>query len=112
MRSCSKVYLIMDALDECPEDHDARQRVLEWIERLTLNASNLKIFATSRELPAIRESMEALGSQSLRIATSSVDADIQFYVANRLSSDRNFRHFGTATLNLIESTIAEKADGM
>jgi hypothetical protein len=112
MRSCSKVYLIMDALDECPEDHDARQRILEWIERLTLNASNLKIFATSRELPAIRESMEALGSQSLRIAPSSVDADIQFYVANRLSSDRNFRHFGTATLNLIESTIAEKADGM
>ena len=84
MRPCSKVYLIMDALDECPEDHDARQRVLERIERLTQEASNLKIFATSRELPAIRESMEALGSQSLRIATSSVDADIQFWIANRL----------------------------
>jgi hypothetical protein len=112
MRSCSKVYLTMDALDECPEDHDARQRVLERIERLAYDASNLKIFATSRELPAIRESMEALGSKSLRIATSSVDADIQFYVANRLSSDRNFRHYRTVTLNLIESTIVEKADGM
>jgi hypothetical protein len=102
----------MDALNECPEDYDARQRVLERIERLTQEASNLIIFATSRELPAIRESMEALGSQSLRIATSSVDADIQFWIANRLSSDRSFCRFGTVTLDLIESTIAKKADGM
>ena len=112
VRSCSKVYLIMDALDECPKDCDARQRVLERIERLTQEASNLKIFATSRELPAIRESMEALGSQLLRIATSSVDADIQFWIANRLSSDRSFRRFGTVALDLIESTISKKADGM
>ena len=112
VRSCSQVYLIMDALDECPKDCDARQRVLERIERLTQEASNLKIFATSRELPAIRESMEALGSQLLRIATSSVDADIQFWIANRLSSDRSFRRFGTVALDLIESTISKKADGM
>ena len=56
--------------------------------------------------------MEALGSQLLRIATSSVDADIQFWIANRLSSDRSFRRFGTVALDLIESTISKKADGM
>jgi hypothetical protein len=112
VRPCARVYLIMDALDECPEDHQARQRVLELIERLTQGASNLKILATSRELPAIRESMAALGSQPMRIATSDVDADIQRYVANQLSGDRSFRKFRKETLDLIESTIASKADGM
>jgi len=112
MRSCSIVYLIVDALDECPEDHDARQRVLESIERLTYDVSNLKIFATSRELPMIRESMEALGSKPLRIATLSVDADIQCWIANQLSSDRGFRRFETTTVDLIASTITKKADRM
>lgn len=111
MSSCSIVYLIVDALDECSEDYDARQRVLESIERLTHDVSNLNIFATSRELPVIREYMEALGSKPLRIATSFAN-DIQFWIANRLLSDRGFRRFGTATLDLIESTIAKKADGM
>jgi hypothetical protein len=112
VRPCARVYLIMDALDECPEDHEARQRVLGRIERLTQGASNLKILATSRELPAIRESMAALGSEPMRIATSDVDADIQRYVANQLPGDRSFGKFRKETLHLIESTIASKADGM
>jgi hypothetical protein len=112
VRPCARVYLIIDALDECPEDHEARQHVLERIERLTQGASNLKILATSRELPAIRESMVALASQPMRIATSDVDADIQRYVANQLLGDRSFRKFRKETLDLIESTIASKADGM
>jgi hypothetical protein len=112
IESFGNIYLLMDALDECPEDHETRQLVLERVERLTNSASNLKIFATSRELPSIRESMEALGSSPLRIATSTVDADIRIYVANQLSGDRGFRRFGTTTLDLVESTIAKKADGM
>jgi hypothetical protein len=112
VRPCARVYLIMDALDECPEDHEARQRVLELLERLIQGASNLKILATSRELPAIRESMAALGSEPMRIATSDVDADIQRYVANQLSGDRSFGKFRNETLHLIESTITSKADGM
>jgi hypothetical protein len=111
-KSCNRVYLIMDALDECPEDDEARQRVLERIERLAQGASNLKILATSREIPAIRESMAALGSEPIRIVTSAVDADIRIYIAHQLSSDRSFRRFGAVTLDLIESTIAKKADGM
>jgi hypothetical protein len=27
VRSCSKVYLLINALDECPEDHETRQSV-------------------------------------------------------------------------------------
>jgi hypothetical protein len=112
MRSCSKVYLLIDALDECPEDHDTRQSVLTRIERLIQDAPNLKILMTSRELPAIRDSMAALGSKPMCVSTSAVNADIRLYVANQLSGDRSFGKFKKETLDLIESTIASKADGM
>lgn len=56
--------------------------------------------------------MDALGFESLRVATPAVDADIQIYVSTQLSRDRHFRKFGPATLGLIETTIAGKADGM
>jgi len=79
----------VDALDECPEEQDVRQGVLERIERLTQHALNLSIFATSRELPKITESTEALSSEPLRVATSAVDADIRLYVSSQLSRDRS-----------------------
>lgn len=112
IKSCNKVFLVMDALDECSEENDVRQNVLGRIEKLTQDASNLKVFASSRELSVVRDSMEALGSEPLRIATSAVDADIQVYVSNQLSRDRGFRKFGSATRHLIETTIVKNADGM
>jgi hypothetical protein len=112
LKSLSKVFIFLDALDECWEELDVRQGVLDRIETLTSHAPNLNIFATSRELPQIRESMDTLGFESLRVATSAVDADIRVYVATQLSRDRHFRKFGSATLGLIETTISGKADGM
>jgi hypothetical protein len=112
IRSCDVVFLFLDAIDECGEENDVRQGVLERIETLTLGAPNLNIFATSRELPHIRESMDAFKFGSLRVATSAVDADIRIYVSTQLSCDRHFRKFGLATLSIIETTIAGKADGM
>jgi hypothetical protein len=109
---CSKVYLLIDALDECPEDHDTRQTVLGWIERLTKDAPNLRVLATSRELPKIRDSMAVLGCEPIGIDTSAVDADIRTYIASQLSRDRSFVKFGPATLDAIKSTIASKSDGM
>lgn len=87
-RPCSKIYLLIDALDECPELNQARQTVLERIERLTRDAPNLRVFATSRELDRIRMSMEALPAEPLRVMTRAVDADIQIYVAKEVSRDR------------------------
>jgi hypothetical protein len=112
IRSCSKVYLLVDALDECPEDNETRQSVLARIERLTQDASNLKIFATSRELDSIRKSMEALAAEPLRVITRAVDADIQVYLSTELSRDRNLCELSPEMRTLIESTIASQADGM
>lgn len=111
-RSCSTVYILIDALDECPEDHETRQSVLARIERLTQDAPNLKILATSRELDKIRRSMEVLTAESLCVATRAVNDDIQLYLAMEMSRNRSLCELSSGTRTLIESTIASKADGM
>lgn len=112
IKSWGKVFLLLDALDECPEDNDLRQGVLERTETLAQNATNLNIFATSRELPQIRDSMNGLDFQILPVKTSDVDADIRAYVSSQLSRDYRFKKFGSAALAMIETTIAGKSDGM
>jgi hypothetical protein len=111
-RSCSKVYLLIDALDECPEDHETRQSVLARIERLTQDAPNLRVLTTSRELDRIRKSMEALIAEPLRVTTRAVDDDIRLYLAREISRDRSLCELSPDMRTLIESTIASQADGM
>jgi hypothetical protein len=112
VRSCSNVYLLADALDECPEHDQTRQSVLELFERLTRDAPNLRVFATSRELDKIRISMEALPAEQLRVMTHAVDADIKIYVAKEVSRDRSLGKLKPEMRTLIESSIASQADGM
>jgi hypothetical protein len=111
-RSCSKVYLLVDALDECPEDHETRQSVLARIERLTQDAPNLRVLATSRELDRIRKSMEVLIAKPMRVTTRVVDDDIQIYLTKEVSRDRSLCGLSPDMRILIESTIASQADGM
>jgi hypothetical protein len=112
IRSYSTVYLLIDALDECPGDHETRQSVLARIERLTQDAPNLRILVTSRELDKIRSSMEALMAEPLRVTVRAVDDDIQLYLAKEISRDRSLCELSPDMRTLIESTIASQADGM
>jgi hypothetical protein len=112
IRSCSRVYLLVDALDECPEDHETRQGVLRRLERLTQDTLNLKVFATSRELDRIRKPMEAMASEPLPVVTRAVDVDIQVYLSSQLSHDPNLRELSSEMRTLIEGTIASQANGM
>ncbi|KAI9686777.1 MAG: hypothetical protein M1822_002837 [Bathelium mastoideum] len=112
VRSYNEVFLVLDALDESPEDGDIRQAMLERVESLTQSASNLKILATSRELRDVRESMETVKAEPISVATSAVDEDIRKYVATQLSRDRRFSRLNSKTTTLIEETISSRADGM
>lgn len=110
--SFDEVFVLLDALDECPEAEEARQSVLEGLERLSQRAPNLRILATSRELNDVRDAMETLGADVMAIATLSVDADIHKWVSAELSCDRKLRQLDLATKVLVEETISKKADGM
>ena len=107
-----KVFILLDALDECPEADDVRDDMLRRLKRLSGDALNLKIFATSRELSEIETSMEDLGAEMLPIDVSSVNGDINNYVASELTKDKKLSSLNKDTRLEIQNTFKEKADGM
>jgi Cdc6-like AAA superfamily ATPase len=112
IRQYDEVSVLLDALDECPEDDDARQDVLDLLQRLARSANDLRIFTTSRQLPDIKFSMEDLNSVPMSVDTIAVDVDIGRYIRNELSRDRRLNRLSDATKTLITETVTQKADGM
>ena len=76
----SKVYIIIDALDECQLSGGCRPRFLSSI--LSLQArTGARLFATSRSIPDIEKTFK--NCLSLEILAS--DEDIQIYLNNHMS---------------------------
>ena len=106
------VFVVLDALDECPEEGNARSKLFDGLEYLVNEAANLKIFMTSRDIPDIRDCMVRFPAERLPIMTSAVDRDIKSYVALQLSQGQYFRRLKRESLDLIQTTITRQADGM
>ncbi|KAK3669523.1 hypothetical protein LTR78_010577 [Recurvomyces mirabilis] len=111
-QSYSTVFLLIDALDECPQDNDVRLIMLECLTRLSQKAPHVKIFITSRDSPNIRQSMAALGIESMAVGTHPVNEDIRRHVATQMTRDHRLSNLDQKTKALIEETIAMKADGI
>ncbi|KAK4901068.1 hypothetical protein LTR49_027331 [Elasticomyces elasticus] len=111
-QSYEEVFLLIDALDECPQDGDVRQTMLECLAHLSRKAPQVKIFATSRELLDIRQCMARLEAEPMTIAARAVDDDIRKYTTTQLSRDHRLSRLDQQTKALIEETISVKADGM
>jgi len=105
-------FVVLDALDECPEDTDARSKLFDGLEHLSKEAANLRILMTSRDIPDIRDCMIRFPTERLPVMTRAVDKDIHSYVAQQLSQGQYFRRLKRESLDLVQTTITEKADGM
>jgi ankyrin repeat domain-containing protein 50 len=112
VESYDELFVLLDALDECPEDGEVRQSMLEGLERIARQAPNVRMFVTSREVTEVRESMQILGAEPVSIVGQLVDADIQRYLSTQLLSDRKLCKLDTKTRRLVEEVISRKADGM
>lgn len=112
MRQYDDVFILLDALDECPADDDIREDVLNCLHQLTRDNPNLRLLCTSRTLLAIKDSMARLGAYALSIDSELVDADISRYVRAELSRDRKLSRLEEHTKSLIERTLTQEADGM
>ncbi|KAK3045615.1 hypothetical protein LTR09_012823 [Extremus antarcticus] len=108
----NEVCLLLDAIDECPEDDDARQNVLDLIQRLARSANNLRLFITSRYLLDIKSSMEDLVASPMSVEVDAVDADIEKYVREEILRDRKLNSLPNATKDLITQTLTQNSDGM
>jgi hypothetical protein len=111
------IYLIVDALDECPSISGVvspRDRVLDFLEDLVeSHLPNLRICITSRPEADIVEVLEPLASHSISLHDQDGQKqDIIGYVTFVVHSDRKMRKWRAEDKKLVIDTISEKADGM
>ena len=111
------IYLIIDALDECPNTiklPPPREKALELIEKLVkLNLPNLRLCVTSRPEVDIRTSLEPLTAMCISLhEQGGQKKDIENYVKSVVYSDRNMRRWRDEDKTLVVQTLTEKADGM
>jgi hypothetical protein len=88
-----KVYLILDALDECSVP---RQQLLAWIEKVAESTSQkIHLLVTSRKEPDIDSILGRVDliDQSIAIQTEVVDEDISAYILHRLRTDDGFKRW-------------------
>jgi hypothetical protein len=112
------VYIIVDALDECPNSfgfpNTPREKVLDLIEELLeLNLTNLRICVTSRPEVDIRDFLEPLASHDMSLHDESGQKnDILDYISSVVLTDRKMRRWRSEEKQLVIDSLSSKADGM
>jgi hypothetical protein len=113
------MYLILDALDECPDTSglsSPREMVLDLVEKLvSLRLSNFRLCVTSRPEIDIRNVLEPLTSTSNRISLHDEEGqkkDIADYVRSVVYSDRKMMKWRKSDKELVIETLSARANGM
>ena len=111
------VYIVVDALDECPVTTDlvlTRKKVLEFLEELVdLLIPNLRICVTSRPEADIMDILEDLAFCSVSLHGESGQVqDIAEYVRSFVHTSREMRRWKATDKQLVIDELTNKADGM
>ena len=112
-------YIIVDALDECPDNmgiRSSREKVLDLVEELVgLDLPNLRLCVTSRPEVDVRIVLEPLTATSSRISLHDElgqKQDIVDYINLVVRSDRKMKRWREEDKQLIIQTLSDKAHGM
>ncbi len=111
------MYIIIDALDECPNTSGmptAREQVLEFLGNLVeLKIPNVHICVSSRPEIDIRNILEPLKPLHISLHDESGQkADISSYIDLVVRSDQRMKKWREGDKKLVIDTLSEKADGM
>jgi hypothetical protein len=112
------IYIILDALDECPLTSTVppspREEILEFLDELVaLHLPNLRICVTSRPEHDIRVVLERLTKHPVSLHDESgQQEDITNYVTSFVCSNQRMRRWRDEDKNLVTKAVSEKADGM
>jgi hypothetical protein len=98
----SKVFIIVDALDECPEG-GTRESLLKELRALTLAVA---LLVTSRDIPSIAQHFH----DARRLDISANNQDVQEYVRSRIGQAT--RRPVKELQERVVTTVTEKARGM
>lgn len=104
-----RVYLILDALDECGE----QQGVMSLLANLVRSHAGLSILTTSRDTTEISHSALGQGSTNvIYMSLENVNVDIRTYVVNSLSRDPRLRERPSHVKAEIEAALTSGSHGM
>jgi hypothetical protein len=107
VRLRSKVFIVIDALDECSDSDDTRDSFLAEVRKLP----NIYLLVTSRHISTIEHALE----KAVRVEVQAADGDVRKYLEGRI--EKNGRLLGHVKADptlqeAIINTIVEKAKGM
>jgi hypothetical protein len=111
------MYIIVDAIDECPNTSGiptAREEVLEFLEELIdLGLPNLRICVTSRPEIDIQSILEPVASAHVSLHDEiGQKQDILYHINAFVHSDRRMRKWRMEDKELVIDTLSAKAQGM
>ncbi|KAJ4857382.1 ankyrin repeats (many copies) domain-containing protein [Trichoderma breve] len=120
LRGFSKVHIIIDALDECPELGGRREDLMKTL-RYILNAApdNLHVICTSRKESDIYAELETHLSEPTRIEfdlssyvyKEAIKRDIGQYIDSTLA-DVNYKSWSDVIKKKVKEILIERSDGM
>lgn len=103
----SRVFIIVDALDECDTSSFSRSRLISELNRFQSHFGS-NILVTSRPLPDIVASFKSAELLEIR----AVDDDISSYIDHRLIRYRNPNSVDLQLFMEIKKSMLENADGV
>jgi hypothetical protein len=111
------VYLVMDALDECPNDSgipSSREKVLMTVKELVeLRHPNLRLCVTSRPEFDIRTALGPLATQQISLHDEGGQKqDINDYITSVVHLDGKMARWRDAEKDMVVEKLTAKADGM
>lgn len=105
--SFSKVFVVIDALDECPENNGTRESFIAEIKKLR---PSIHLLVTSRDIASIEREFE----KAARLDILANDEDIRRYLGGRIERGRLKLHLRADPMlqDVIVNTLVGKARGM
>ena len=104
-----RVYIIIDALDECTE----REALLALIEEIVgWKLSTLHILVTSRQEREIEDCLMPLSWRRVDLQAAVIAGDVKMHVRERLQNDAKLKKWPEKVQAEIEAALTEGANGM
>ena len=108
------VFLVVDALDECPEDNGERGTLLEIITEIhSWQTEHLHILATSRQQTDIEVMLEPLlTAKAISIRDEQVNADVKILVSHEVGTIARKNRWPPILKTEVEEALVLGSNGM
>jgi hypothetical protein len=114
--SADGLWVVLDALDECTEEQQARRELLNWIRDFSAESGNAHILVTSRPEPDIKSAVAGWCSDDNFIPLQSglVEKDISSFIRSEVREGGRLSRWRKreSISHEIEVALTKKAGGM